>query len=124
MKMWTLLTALLLMPCAALAQGSSAVAESSHVFNNGPSLVSQVYATNHTSTAGFLVLLSATTAPATGSSVIPLDCVALPASGTAVITTPQRNLYSTGLVAMVTSASTCFTITTGTITAFFKGYIQ
>lgn len=81
-----------------------------------------VYATNLTATAGFLVVLNATTAPADGA-ITPLECVPLPANGNASISYnpgPAKR-FSTGITAVVTSAATCFTKTTGTLTAFIKG---
>ncbi len=103
----------------------SAAAEASHVMKASPGRVYSVYATNITTTAGFLVLLNATSLPSDGA-ILPLACIPLPASGAASINyipTPAGQ-YSTGIVAAATSASTCFTLTTGTITAFFSGTIQ
>ncbi len=84
-----------------------------------------VYAVNLTGTAGFLVVLNATSAPADGA-ITPLDCVALPANGNASINynSGPPAVYSTGMVAVVTSGATCFTKTTGTLTAFIKGAAQ
>lgn len=103
----------------------SASAEASHVFKASPGTVYGIYATNLTGTAGFLVVLNATTAPSDGA-ITPLDCVPLPASGTASINfNPGPGAtYNTGIVAVVTSAATCFTKTTGVITAFFRGAAQ
>lgn len=83
------------------------------------------YATNLTATAGFLMVLNATSAPADGA-VAPLECVPLPANGTAVINynSGPPGVFSTGITAVVSSATTCFTKTTGTITAFIKGAVQ
>lgn len=83
------------------------------------------YAVNLTSTAGFLVILNATTAPADGA-ITPLACVVLPASGTATIdySPGPPLLFSTGITAVVTSAASCFTKTTGVITAFLSGRVQ
>lgn len=81
------------------------------------------YATNLTGTPGFLVVVNATSAPADGA-ITPLACVPLPANGAANINyapgPAQR--YSTGITAVVTSATTCFTKTTsGGLTAFIGG---
>ena len=84
-----------------------------------------VYATNLTATAGFMVVLNATSVPADGA-IVPLGCVPLPASGAASINyipTPA-GLYNVGIVAALTSASTCFTLTTGVITGFIAGTVQ
>lgn len=107
-----------------IAGVTSTAAEAGHVIKAAPGNLYSVYATNITSTAGFLIVVNATTVPGagalTGSTV--LDCVALPASGTASINygMPPK-VYSVGIVALVSSASTCFTYTTGTITAFISG---
>lgn len=103
----------------------SAAAESSHVLKATPGVVYSAYATNLTATAGFLVLLNATSAPGDGA-ITPLDCVPLPANGNASINygSYPPGKFSTGIVAVVTSAATCFTKTTGVITAFIKGIVQ
>lgn len=87
--------------------------------------VYSVYATNLTTTAGFLILLNATSDPTSGS-VMPLACVPLPASGAASINyiPSPAGQYTIGITAVLTSASTCFTITEGTITGFIAGTIQ
>lgn len=81
-----------------------------------------IYATNLTATAGFLVVLNATSAPADGA-ITPLACVPLTANGVASVNYNPGPVarYSTGITAVVTSASTCFTKTTGVITAFIAG---
>ena len=83
------------------------------------------YATNLTGTAGFLVIINATSAPVDGA-ITPLACVPLPANGVASINygpgPVQR--YATGITAVVSSATTCFTKTTGVITAFISGAVQ
>lgn len=135
-----LFAAVLLFPCLALAQqapsptssasigitaATSTAAEASHVIKAAPGNLYSAYATNITSTAGFLVIVNATAAPGTGAltGATVLDCVALPASGSASINYAPNppKVYSIGIVALVTSASTCFTFTSGTITAFISG---
>lgn len=83
------------------------------------------YATNVTATAGFLLVINATTAPADGA-VTPLECVPLPASGNASISYSPGPAarFSTGIVAVVSSGANCFTKTTGVVTAFIKGMVQ
>ena len=100
----------------------SAAAESSHVLKASAGNLYSVYATNLTATPGFLIVLNATSAPADGA-VTPLDCVPLPANGNASINfgSGPPNVYGTGITAVVTSANTCFTKTTGTLTAFISG---
>ena len=138
------LLAALLLPLGALAQGVAPVgtvgtsdpsygispkvsvsAESSRVLKASPGNLYSVYASNFSSTAGWLVVLNATTAPADGA-ILPLDCVYLPPSATAWLNYnpgPPKP-YSAGIVAVLTSASTCFTKTTGTITGFISGSVQ
>ncbi len=97
-------------------------AENSRVLKNAAGNLYSVFATNLTGTAGFLVVTNTTSAPADGA-ITPLACVPLPANGAASINfapgPAQR--YSTGITAVVTSATTCFTKTTGVITAFISG---
>ena len=68
------------------AQSSSTVSGNSLVMANFATHLNYVYATNQTSTAGFLMALNATAVPADGP-VVPLDCVALAANTTASILT-------------------------------------
>lgn len=104
----------------------SASAEASHVLKNAAGNLFSVYATNLTSTAGFLAVVNATTAPSTGTGITPLACVPLPASGVASLNynPGPPAAYSTGITALVTSAANCFTFTSGTITAFISGSVQ
>src|SRR5262249_42257560 len=90
----------------------SSSGESSHVLKAGAGTLFTVYAINLTSTPGYLVVLNATSAGSDGA-ITPLDCAVLPASGSASITySPfQGHTYSTGITAVVTSATTCFTKT-------------
>lgn len=100
----------------------TAAAANNLVVKASPSTLYSVYATNLTSTAGFLVILNLIAAPADGA-IVPLDCVPLPASGSASISygPGPAGQYPVGITAVVTSAATCFTKTTGTITAFIRG---
>lgn len=103
----------------------SAAAENNHALKASPGNLYGVYATNLTATAGFLVVLNATTAPADGA-ITPLACVPLTANGVASINyvPGPPAVFSTGITAVVTSAVTCFTKTTGVITAFIGGQVQ
>jgi hypothetical protein len=104
---------------------NSAAAENNHVLKASAGNLYGVYATNLTATAGFLVVLNATSAPADGA-ITPLACVPLTANGVASVNylPGPPAVYSTGITAIVTSAATCFTKTTGTITAFIAGQVQ
>lgn len=103
----------------------SASAENNHVLKAGPGNLYSVYASNATSTAGFLLVFNSTTVPADGA-VTPQLCVNLPASGTVSInfgpSPPQ--VFSTGISAALSSATTCFTRTSGTITGFISGSVK
>ena len=103
----------------------SAAAENNHVLKSSAGNLFGVYADNLTATAGFLVVLNATSAPADGA-ITPLDCVPLPANGNASInynSGPPAS-YSTGITVVLTSANTCFTKTTGVITGYIHGAVQ
>ena len=103
----------------------SASGEGSHVLKNAAGSLWGVYVTNLTTTAGFLQVFNATSAPGDGA-VTPIECTPLPANGNAAINfnSGPPGTYSTGITAVVSSASTCFTKTTGVITAFFRGAVQ
>ena len=108
-----------------IVPGIAGSASSSVVLKASAGNLYSVYATNSTATAGFLIVLNATSDPTSGT-VTPLACVPLPASGAAsvnYIPTPS-GLYSVGITAVLSSASTCFSITEGTITGFIAGTVQ
>lgn len=100
-------------------------AEATRVLKASAGNLYSVYATNLTATAGYLVVVNAISAPADGA-IAPLACVPLPGNGIASIdyAPGPAQRYSTGIVAVVSSASTCFTKTTGTITALISGAVQ
>jgi hypothetical protein len=75
---------------------------------------------NVTATAGFVVVLNLTAAPADGV-ITPLDCKSIAANGTVTVNWNNPLYLSTGITIVVTSAATCFTKTTGAITAFISG---
>ncbi len=121
-------TTVTVIPSATAANGIapvvSASAEGSHVLKATPGNLYQVYAQNLTATAGFLIVLNSTTVPSDGA-VTPLAAVNLPANGVAAIDFGViPSVYSTGITAVVTSATTPFTKTTGVITAFISGSVQ
>ena len=91
-----------------------------------PGNLYQITATNETASAGFLVLLNTVTVPTNGATVTPYLCAKLPASGSVTLdfipTPPVR--FTTGIVAILTSAATCATFTTGTITGTIQAIIQ
>lgn len=116
-----------------ITSATSGSAEATHVIKSSAGVLYTAYATNLTSTGGFLVILNATSAPSDGA-IVPLDCVPLPANNSAGSCGPgctginyrpgPGKTYSVGITAVVTSANTCFTKTTGTITAFISGDAQ
>ena len=71
------------------------------------------------------MVVNATSAPADGA-ITPLDFVPLPANGSASINynPGPAAAYSTGITAILTSATTPFTKTTGVITGAIKGAVQ
>ena len=103
----------------------SGSAEATHVLKATPGNLYSVYATNLTGTAGFLVVLNATSAPVDGA-ITPLDCAPLPGNSNASINyrAGPPEVFSTGITAVITSANTCFTKTTGVITGFIHGDVQ
>lgn len=106
----------------------SASAENNHVFKASAGNVYSVTAVNLTATAGFLVLLDATSAPVDGA-ITPKACAPLPANTAGGAASIKYDLgalgaYATGITAVVTSAATCFTKTTGVITAFLSGQVK
>lgn len=99
----------------------SGSAESSHVISSAPGFLVDAYVTPQ-STAGFLMLFNATSAPADGA-VTPQDCIAIQASVTQsvfTINTPPE-WFSTGITA-VFSTTGCFT-KTASATAFFHARV-
>lgn len=122
-------SSVIILPTASAAAGIAPVvsvaAEGSHVLKASAGNVYSAYATNFTATAGYLVLLNLTAAPADGA-ITPLACALLSPNGIASINYAPGppGVFSTGITAVVTSAATCFTKTTGTITAFISGSVQ
>lgn len=103
----------------------TATAAASLVLKATPGRLYSVYATNNTATAGYLLILNAVSDPTSGT-VAPLACVPLPASGAASINyipTPAGQ-YSVGITAVLTSASSCYTVTEGSITGFIAGTVK
>lgn len=103
----------------------SASAENNHVLKASAGNLYSVYAQNLTSTTGFLVVLNSTTSPADGA-ITPLECVQLPPNGNASISynPGPAGVFTTGITAVLTSATTCFTKTTGVITGFIHGAVK
>ncbi len=109
----------------ALVPVHSSANEDNHLLKASPGRLYQLSVSNATSTAGFIMVLDAAAVPSTGT-VAPILCRALPASGTVVIDfipTPAAQ-FTSGIVAVASSASVCTTWTTGTITAFFDAMLQ
>lgn len=103
----------------------SSVAEATHVLKVSSGNLYSTYATNLTSTAGFLVIVNATSAPADGA-IVPLDWCILPANGSCAISygPAPPDFYGTGITAVLTSAVTPFTKTTGVITGSIHAQVQ
>jgi len=103
----------------------SSAGESSHILKASAGNVYSAYATNLTATQGFFLLLNATSAPADGA-VTPIACAPIAPNGIASFNYAPGppGVFSTGITAVLTSAVTCFTKTTGVITAFISGSVQ
>lgn len=135
MKAFALFVLLLLGASPALAQGLTGLtpkvpataADATLVAKTSPGTVYAASASNNTSTAGWLIGYNAIAAPADGALTpgLVLDCVALPASGSASVPAqfPPTN-YSVGVTFILSSAATCYTKTTGTITGFIKALVR
>ena len=82
-----------------------------------------ISATNLTATTGYLQVFNATSAPADGA-VAPIFCAPLPSSGVVSLSFSTPAVFATGVSAAVSSATTCFTKTTGVITAFISGSVK
>lgn len=111
-------------PIVGILSVTSPSAASSLVVKAAPGNLYSVYATNLTATAGLLIVVNATAVPATGALSVPvLDCVVLPANASVSVNfapTPPK-IYTTGIVALISSSASCWTWTTGTVTAFISG---
>jgi len=115
------------LPAAApMAPVVSAALEATHVLKATGGTLYSAYASNLTGgTAGNLLILNATSAPADGA-VTPVVCVPFNSSGVAsanYANVPPAS-FASGIVAVVSSASSCFTKTTGVETAFISGIVQ
>lgn len=103
----------------------STAAEASHVLKASAGNVYSAYANNFSATTGWLVLINATSAPADGA-ITPLACALLSPNGVASINYAPGppGVFTTGITAVVSSGATCFTKTTGVITAYISGSVQ
>lgn len=103
----------------------SASLEASHVLKATSGNLYSVYVSNLTGgSSGFLEVFNATSAPTDGA-VTPIDCAPF-VSGVAQIYNGNMppSAYSTGIVAVISSSTTCFTKTTGTLTGFINGKVK
>lgn len=110
-------------PAPNLAPVATPAAANNLVLKATPGNVFSVAAANNTATAGYLILLNATSSPADGA-VTPLACAALPANGNASLSYNPGAVFSVGITAVLTSAAVCTTKTTGVITGFISGMVQ
>lgn len=98
------------------------------VIKASPTNLYSVYATNLTSTAGFLIIVNSATVPPTGALTAStvLDCIPLQSADVSSLNYAPYppKYYNVGIVALVSSSSgtgACTTWTTGVITAFISG---
>lgn len=92
-----------------------------------PGNLYSVYANSATSSgAGFLQIFNASSEPLDGAGQTPIDCVPIAAGGTASInySPGPAGVFSTGIIAVLSSATTCFVKTTGSVLGFIHGSIQ
>lgn len=99
------------------------------VVKAAPGTLYSVYATNLTGgTSGYLVLYNATAAPTPGAltGALVLDCVPFNSLGEAIVSYQgyPAKTFDKGIVALVTSATTCYTYTTGVLTAYISAIRQ
>jgi len=107
----------------------SSTTGTSLILKGSPGNLYSVYAVNSTATSGLLIIANSATVPGTGvlTAGSVLDCVVLAASGSASINynPGPMAVYGTGITALLSSASNCFTFTTsGGLTGFIKGATQ
>jgi len=103
----------------------STAAEATHILSPNAANVYTVYFTNHTATSGYLILIDATAVPSDGA-VVPKGCAAFSGNASASINyiPGPMGAFQTGVVAIASSSSSCFTKTTGTVTGFFSGLVK
>lgn len=111
---------------AGIAPTVSGALEASHVFKAGAGNLYSAYASNLTGGAsGYLMVFDATSAPGDGA-VTPKVCV--PFNSLGIASASYQGLppadFLTGITAVVSSATTCFTKTTGVLTAFISGLVK
>lgn len=113
-------------PPASITPVVSAGLEASHVLKNAAGSLYSVYASALTGgVTGYLLIFNATSAPADGA-VTPI--IAVPFTATGVASANFQGIppaaFSTGITAVISSGTTPFTKTTGTLTGFISGLVQ
>ncbi len=100
----------------------SSALEASHVIKASAGTLFSIYASNLTGgSPANLIVVNATAVPADGT-VVPIICV--PFNGGVAYASYALGppaAFSTGITAIVSTATSCFTKTTGTDTAFISG---
>jgi hypothetical protein len=98
------------------------------VLKAGSGYLYDAYATNLTGgSTGYLLLINGTTVPSDGALT---GCGTSPSTGCLMDCAPFQggvapaSVYNKGIVAVVSSATTCYTLTTGVVTAFISGKIR
>lgn len=104
----------------------SSSAEASHVLKASGGVLYSVYASAFigSTITGNLLILNTASVPADGA-VVPIVCIPVPGSaavGANYTITPAT--FSTGITAVISSATSCFTKTTGVITGFISGMVS
>lgn len=113
---------------AAIAPIVSTALENSHVLKGSANgILYSVYASNLTGGAvGYLQIYNLTSAPADGAGKTPVVCVPFTSSG--VASANYQGLppaaFDTGITAVISSSTSCFTKTTGVLTGFISGIVK
>lgn len=112
---------------AAITPVVSTALENNHVLKGSANgTLYSVYASNLTGGAvGYLQIYNAITAPADGASQTPVVCV--PFIGGVASANYQGlppSAFATGITAVISSATSCFTKTTGVLTGFISGIVK
>ena len=110
---------------SSVASVASSSLEASHVLKAAAGKLQRLVVVNSTSTAGFVCVLNATSAPSSGTGISPVWVDRLPASGSVEIQFGEWAplSFSTGCTVVVTSNASPFTFTSGTITAYIAGLV-
>lgn len=111
--------------CNGLNHIRTSVAAASLVLKASPGNLFSVYATNMSSAAGTLMVFNSVSEPSDGT-VTPYDCIPIAANNVASLNygVGPPEVFSTGIVAVVSVGTSCFTKNTAGASAFINGAVQ